>query len=223
MEKKEIAKMIDHTNLNACSTKQDIKKLCLEAMSYNFASVCVNPCFVKYAYKFLKDSNVKVCTVIGFPLGAETSISKSTSAALAVNSGADEIDMVVNLGFVKEANWKAVTEDIRSVVDSSNLVGLENDKNVIVKVILETCYLSDDEIVKVCECAEEAGADFVKTSTGFGSGGATVHAVELMKKTVGDRLKVKASGGIKTYEDAVAMINAGASRIGASSGIAIVS
>lgn len=225
MDRKEIAKIIDHTNLNACATESDIQKLCEEAKKYGFASVCVNPSFVNFAYSLLRNSSVKVCTVIGFPLGADTIDNKAASAAVAVDEGASEIDMVVNLGLVKMGEWDDLTEEITAVVDASKSVELLDGRNadsVIVKVILETCYLSDEEIVKCCECAEKAGADFVKTSTGFGTGGATVHAVELMKKTVGDRLKVKASGGIHNYEEALKMIQAGASRIGASAGIKIV-
>lgn len=221
--------MIDYTNLNACAKPEDIEKLCSQAKEYKFTSVCVNPSYVNFAYNLLKDSDVKVCTVIGFPLGADTIDNKAASAAVAVDEGASEIDMVVNLGFVKSANWEDLEEEITAVVDASKSVELldgRKDENIIVKVILETCYLTDEEIVKACECAEKAGADFVKTSTGFAimkdkdgkllPNGATVHAVELMKKTVGDRLQVKASGGIRTLEDAQKMIKAGATRIGTS-------
>ena len=231
MTTQEIAKIIDHTNLNACATKDDMKKLCYEAKTYGFASVCVNPSYVSYAAEILEGSDVKVCTVIGFPLGADTIDNKATSTAVAIDEGAEEIDMVVNLGFVKDKDWDSVYEEICAVVDASREVETEK-KHIIVKVILETCYLSDEEIVECCKCAENAGADFVKTSTGFAimkdsdgkllPNGATVHAVELMKKTVGDRLSVKASGGIRNFKDALAMVDAGASRIGTSAGVAIV-
>ena len=236
MTKQEIGKMIDHTNLNACATKKDIQKLCDEAKKYSFASVCVNPSYVSFAYEQLKDSDVKVCTVIGFPLGADTIDNKAASAAVAVDEGADEIDMVVNLGLVKEGDWEEVFEDIYAVVEASRETAAADEQNpdrkVIIKVILETCYLNDEEIVKCCECSEKAGADFVKTSTGFAilkdkdgkllPNGATEHAVALMRKTVGDRLGVKASGGVRSYEEAVKMVEAGASRIGTSSGVSIV-
>lgn len=236
MTKQEIGKMIDHTNLNACATKKDIQKLCDEAKKYSFASVCVNPSYVNFAYEQLKDSDVKVCTVIGFPLGADTIDNKAASAAVAVDEGADEIDMVVNLGLVKEGDWEEVFEDIYAVVEASRETAAADEQNpdrkVIIKVILETCYLNDEEIVKCCECSEKAGADFVKTSTGFAilkdkdgkllPNGATEHAVALMRKTVGDRLGVKASGGVRSYEEAVKMVEAGASRIGTSSGVSIV-
>nr|MBP3283150.1 deoxyribose-phosphate aldolase [Treponema sp.] len=236
MTKKEIAALIDHTNLSACATREDIRKLCSEAKEYGFASVCVNPSFVNFAYNELKGTPVKVCTVIGFPLGADTVDNKAASAAVAVDEGADEIDMVLNLSFVKEGEWDELENEIAAVVDAANSVELSDERKtrkIVVKVILETCYLSDDEIVKACECAEKAGADFVKTSTGFAilkgkdgkllPNGATVHAVELMKRTVGDRLKVKASGGVHNFDEAVAMVEAGASRIGASAGVQIVS
>ena len=231
MTTQEIAKMIDHTNLNACATSDEIERLCIEARMNEFASVCVNPSYVSFAAALLVNTGVKVCTVIGFPLGADTIDNKATSTAVAVDEGADEIDMVVNLGFVKEKDWDGVTEEISAVVDAAREV--EGDgEHIVVKVILETCYLTDDEIVECCKCAEIAGADFVKTSTGFAiikdkdgkllPNGATVHAVEVMRKTVGDRLGVKASGGIRNFADAVKMVEAGASRIGTSAGVAIV-
>ncbi|MBR6914558.1 MAG: deoxyribose-phosphate aldolase [Treponema sp.] len=235
MTRSEIAKFIDHTNLNPCATKADIKKLCDEAKEHSFASVCVNPSFVSFAYEELKNSPVKVCTVIGFPLGADTLDNKAASAAVAVDEGADEIDMVVNLALVKEGEWDELTEEIRAVVDAANSVDVVTERkveNAIIKVILETCFLSDNEIVQACRCAEKAGADFVKTSTGFAivkdsddrllPNGATVHAVSLMRQTVGNKMQVKASGGIRTFEAAAAMIEAGATRIGTSSGCAIV-
>lgn len=235
MEKKEVAKFIDHTNLNPCATEKDIKKLCEEAKEFEFASVCVNPFFVEFAAGELKGSGVKVCTVVGFPLGAATIDDIAGQAAGTVSDGAEEVDMVVNLSLVKDKKWDDVFEQIYAVRCATNdVVCDENPEGkIVLKVILETCYLTDEEIIKCCECAEKAGADFVKTSTGFAilkdkdgkllPNGATVHAVELMRKTVGDRLGVKASGGIHNFEEAVAMIEAGASRIGASAGVQIVS
>ena len=230
---KKVASLIDHTNLNPCTTKKDIEKLCEEAKKYGFASVCVNPFYVPLASKLLEGSEVKVCTVVGFPLGAVSIDDKASEAGLVVDEGAREVDMVVNLALVKDGEWDDVFEDIYAVRCAVNDVYVPGDPKIIVKVILETCYLTDEEIVKCCECAEKAGADFVKTSTGFailkGEGGkllpngATVHAVELMRKTVGDRLGVKASGGVHNWEEACAMIEAGASRIGASAGVQIVS
>lgn len=222
MTRQEIAKYIDHTNLNACATESDIEKLCSEAKEHGFASVCVNPSYVNFAYNQLSGSDVKVCTVIGFPLGADTIDNKAASAAVAVDEGADEIDMVLNLGYVKDKNWDDLYEEIYAVVCVTDEVVTESRPKPIVKVILEVCYLTDEEILKCCEICKEAGADFVKTSTGFGKGGATVHAVELMKKVAGDTMKVKAAGGIRTFEDAVKMIEAGADRIGTSNGVKII-
>lgn len=235
MTKNEIAKMIDHTILNAYATESEIKKLCVEANANNFASVCVNPCYVKTAFEELKNSQVKVCTVIGFPLGAETSEVKAFGAQNAVENGAEEIDMVINIGRAKMNDFKFVESDIKAVVDASKNAGLKLQKNVIVKVILETCYLTDEEIVSACLASKNAGADFVKTSTGFGTpkaldgtslpNGASVYHVELMKKTVGigeGALKVKASGGIRSTRAALDLVNAGADRLGTSSGIAIM-
>ena len=229
---KKIASLIDHTNLNPCSTAADIKKLCEEARAYGFASVCVNPFYVPLAATLLEGSDVKVCTVIGFPLGSCSIDDKASEAGMIVYDGAREVDMVVNLGLVKDGEWDDVFEEIYAVRCAVNDVDVPGNPKIIVKVILETCYLTDDEIVKCCECAEKAGADFVKTSTGFAilkdkdgkllSNGATVHAVALMRKTVGDRLGVKASGGIHNWEEACAMVNAGASRIGASAGVEII-
>lgn len=230
---KKIAGMIDHTNLNPCAKKADIEKLCEEAKKFGFASVCVNPFYVPLASQLLDGSSVKVCTVVGFPLGAVSIDDKASEAGLVVDEGAREVDMVVNLSMVKDAQWDDVFEDIYAVRCAINDVEVPGDPKIILKVILETCYLTDEEIVKCCECAEKAGADFVKTSTGFailkGSdgkllpNGATVHAVSLMRKTVGDRLGVKASGGVHNWEEACEMVEAGASRIGASAGVAIVS
>ncbi len=221
MENKEIAAMIDHTQLGACATQNDIEKLCGEAKKYGFASVCVNPFFVPLASELLRGTDVKVCTVIGFPLGAVSVDDKAGQASIAVDEGADEIDMVINLGLAKEHNWEELEEEIEIVTAASKEFEGAN-RTITVKVILETCYLTDDEIVEACKCAKNAGADFVKTSTGFGTGGATVHAVEIMRKTVGSEMGVKASGGIRTKEDALAMIKAGANRLGCSAGVEIV-
>lgn len=225
--------MIDHTNLNPCATKKDIEKLCDEAKKFGFASVCVNPFYVPLAATLLEGSEVKVCTVVGFPLGSVTIDDKASEAGLVVDEGAREVDMVINLGLVKDKQWDDVFEDIYAVRCAINDVFVPGDPKIILKVILETCYLTDEEIVKCCECAEKAGADFVKTSTGFAilkdpdgkllPNGATTHAVELMRKTVGDRLGVKASGGVHNWEEACALVEAGASRIGASAGVQIIS
>ncbi len=227
-----VAKMIDHTNLSPCATKKDIEKLCDEAKKYGFASVCVNPFYVPLAASLLENSDVKVCTVVGFPLGAVSIDDKASEAGLLVDEGAREIDMVINLALVKDGEWEDVFEDIYAVRCAINDVVVPGDPKITLKVILETCYLTDDEIVKCCDCAEKAGADFVKTSTGFAilkdkegkllPNGATVHAVELMRKSVGSRLGVKASGGVHNWEEACAMIKAGASRIGASAGVQII-
>ena len=222
MNNLELAKMIDHTILKANATQSDIEKLCDEAKKYNFASVCVNPYWVPLASDLLKNSTVKVCTVIGFPLGATSSESKASETEIAILQGADEVDMVINVGAMKNNQTDIVENDILSVVNSARKTGKTQNKNIIVKVILETCYLTKDEIKKACICAKNAGADFVKTSTGFGTGGATVEDVALMKKTVGETMQVKASGGIRDYETAIKMIEAGASRLGTSSGISIV-
>ncbi len=228
-----LAAKIDHTNLNPLARREDIKTLCLEAKKARFASVCVNPSFVSFCAEELFGSDVKVCTVIGFPLGADTIDNKATSAAAAVSAGALEIDMVQNLGLVKDGLWDELLDEISAVVCASRSVETEGDREVLVKVILETCFLSDDEIVKCCKIAKEAGADFVKTSTGFASkkdengnplfSGATAHAISLMRKTVGESMGVKASGGIRTKADAILMLEAGASRLGTSAGLKIVS
>ena len=222
MNNLELAKMIDHTILKADATQSDIEKLCEEAKKYNFASVCVNPYWVSFASDLLKNSTVKVCTVIGFPLGATSSESKASETEIAILQGADEVDMVINVGAMKINKTDIVENDILSVVNSARKTGKTQNKNIIVKVILETCYLTKDEIKKSCICAKNAGADFVKTSTGFGTGGATVEDVALMKETVGSSMDVKASGGIRDYETAIKMIEAGATRLGTSSGISIV-
>jgi deoxyribose-phosphate aldolase len=212
--KASIAKTIDHTVLKAVATEQQVRELCVEAKANGFASVCVNPCWVPLCAKELQASKVLVCTVIGFPLGANASAIKAEEARLAVKQGADEVDMVINIGAAKSGEWKAVEDDIREVVKAAD--------KATVKVIIETCYLNDAEKVRACEAAAKAGAHFVKTSTGFGTGGASADDVRLMRKTVGDKLKVKASGGIRSYHDAIQMLEAGADRLGASSGVAIV-
>jgi deoxyribose-phosphate aldolase len=211
----EIAYMIDHTALKPDTTKQQIKKLCQEANDNKFASVCVNPTWVSYASDLLKDSEAKVCTVIGFPLGSTTSAVKAFETSEAIKNGADEVDMVINIGALKDRNTDLVEQDIKAVVDAAK------DK-ALVKVIIETCLLTDEEKKLACELAVRAGADFVKTSTGFSTGGATVEDIRLMRETVGPEIGVKASGGVRDKEGAVLMISAGATRIGASSGVAIV-
>ncbi|WP_461867127.1 deoxyribose-phosphate aldolase [Thermococcus sp.] len=214
----EIAKFIDHTNLKAYATKEDIIKLCDEAKKYGFYAVCVNPYRVKLAKDYLseKGSNIKVATVIGFPLGATPTEVKVAEAKKALDDGADELDMVINIGALKDGDYDYVRKDIEEVVK------VAHEKEAKVKVIIETCYLTEVEKIKACELAKEAGADFVKTSTGFGTGGATVEDVRLMRKVVGEEMGVKAAGGIRTYEQALAMIEAGATRIGTSSGVKIM-
>ena len=204
---------IDHTLLKPTATKADILQLCNEAKQYHFASVCVNPCWVKLCAEVLKDSGVKVCTVIGFPLGANTSEIKAQEAALAIKEGASEVDMVINIGALKEGNTDYVYQDILAVRKAS--------EGKTLKVIIETSYLTDEEKKTVCKLCAKAGADFVKTSTGFSNAGATAEDVKLMKEASG--IKVKASGGVRTKEDALKMIEAGASRLGASAGVKIVS
>lgn len=219
MATKVSASQIDHTLLKADATRDQIRRICAEAREYRFASVCVNSCHAALVTKELQGSGVKTCCVVGFPLGAMQTTAKALEAKEAVRDGASEIDMVINVGALKEGDTAYVTEDIAAVVDA---VKKASGSSAIVKVIIETCLLTDKEKVTACECAEKAGAAFVKTSTGFSTGGATTEDVALMKKTVGDRLKVKASGGIRTHADALAMIKAGADRIGASSGIALL-
>ena len=214
METTGIAKMIDHTLLKAAATSTDIKRICAEAREYGFASVCVNSCYAKLVTQELKGTDVKTCCVVGFPLGAMSSGAKAYEARCAVEDGAGEIDMVINVGALKEGNDAFVEEDIRAVVKAA--------EPAIVKVIIETCLLTDEEKVRACTLSEKAGAAFVKTSTGFSTGGANVHDVALMKKTVGNRLQVKASGGIHTPQQAQELIAAGADRIGASNGVALL-
>ncbi|WP_159543965.1 deoxyribose-phosphate aldolase [Streptococcus halichoeri] len=210
----EINQYIDHTLLKADSVKAQIDQLIAEAKDYHFASVCINPTWVAYAAKALKDSDVKVCTVVGFPLGATSSATKAFETQTALADGADEIDMVINIGALKDGDNQAVEKDIRGVVKASG------DK--LVKVIIETCLLTDEEKVRACQLAVKAGADFVKTSTGFSTGGATLADVKLMRETVGPDFGVKASGGARSFEDAKAFIEAGATRIGTSAGVAIM-
>ena len=210
-----IAEYIDHTLLKADAGKEDIERICREAAEYGFASVCVNSCWVSLVSSLLKGTGVHVCTVVGFPLGAMSSRGKADETAEAVRDGADEIDMVLNIGYLKSGMLAEAEEDIKAVRNAC--------QGKILKVIIETCLLTDDEKRTACALAVSAGADFVKTSTGFSTGGATVHDVALMKEAVRDKgLKVKASGGIRNYKDARAMVEAGADRIGASAGIAIV-
>ena len=211
---KNIAKYIDHTLLKPDATTAQVKKICDEAKEYGFASVCVNPTHVSFVAKELSGSDVKTCVVVGFPLGANTSETKAYEAKDVIAKGAQEVDMVINIGAAKEGNWELVQSDIAAVVGAAD--------GTLVKVIIETCLLTDEEKVKACEAAVAAGADFVKTSTGFSTGGATADDIALMRKTVGPNLGVKASGGVRDYAGAKAMIDAGATRIGASAGIAIV-
>lgn len=207
-------KTIDHTILNPDATKDEVIKVIDEAKAYDFASVCLEPCWVTFAAERLADSEVKVCTVIGFPLGANTKTVKAFEAKEAVENGADEVDMVLNIGALKSGEYDLVLEDMKAVREAA--------KDAVVKVILETCLLTDEEKKKACALAKEAGMDFVKTSTGFSTAGATTDDVKLMREAVGDAMGVKASGGIRDRETAEAMIAAGASRIGASKSIAIV-
>lgn len=209
-----IANQIDHTLLKAEATRADIRRICAEAREYGFASVCVNSCYAALVSEELKGTGIKTCCVVGFPLGAMETRAKAYEAKCAVEDGAGEIDMVLNIGALKEGNDTLVEADIRAVVEAS--------KPAIVKVIIETCLLSDEEKVRACALSERAGAAFVKTSTGFSKAGANAADVALMRKTVGDRLQVKAAGGIHTPEQAQELIAAGADRIGASNGIALL-
>lgn len=206
---------IDHTLLKQQASEEEIIKVCAEAKKYEFASVCANAYYTSLVRKELEGTNVKTCIVVGFPLGATTKEVKAFEAKQAIENGAQEIDMVVNVGAIKSNKYDVVKDDIKAVVDASKGCAL-------VKVIIETCLLTDEEKIKVCQIAKEVGADFVKTSTGFSTGGATVHDVKLMRETVGSEMGVKAAGAVRTTADAKAVIDAGASRIGASSSIAIV-
>lgn len=214
MEKKDIAKIIDHTILKPEASVDAVEKICKEALEHKFASVCINPCHVALCSKLLKDSSVKVCTVIGFPLGATTKEVKVFETKNAIDNGAEEVDMVINIGALKDKNYDYVKEDIKSVVEAAK-------GKALTKVIIETCLLTDDEKIIACKLSKEAGADFVKTSTGFSKGGATKEDVKLMRDTVGVNMGVKASGGVRSTEDALNVIEAGASRIGASASISI--
>ena len=218
ISRNEMARYIDHTNLRPDATSRDIKVLCDEAATNGFASVCVNPVYAALAAARLSDTGIKVCTVVGFPLGAVTTETKAAEASCAVSQGAREIDMVLPVGMLKEGRDDAVGRDITQVVCA--VTGA--DPGGIVKVIIETCLLNDGEKIKACRIAESAGAHFVKTSTGFASGGAVTHDVALMRKSVSSSIGVKASGGIRSAAQAVAMIRAGATRIGTSSGILIL-
>ncbi|AEG59732.1 deoxyribose-phosphate aldolase [Desulforamulus ruminis] len=213
-----LASMIDHTVLKSSTTVEQIHRLCAEAEEFGFASVCVNPCYVPLAADLLKDSKVKVCTVIGFPLGANTTATKIFEAKDAIQLGADELDYVVNISDVLNNRFDRIKKEMEEFVQVRSTAS----KPVMIKIILETCYLTDEQIKRLCELAKESGLDFVKTSTGFGTGGATAAHVQLMRETVGPNVGVKASGGIRNYQDAMTMVEAGANRIGASSGIAIV-
>lgn len=210
----DIAARIDHTLLKATATSDEVRELCREAREYQFASVCINPAYVPLASELLRGSPVKVCTVVGFPLGATTMFAKAAETKEAVANGADEIDMVINIGALKNGEDHLVEEDMRAVVQAAS--------GRVTKAIFETALLSDDEVVRACRMAKRAGLDYVKTSTGFGPGGATVHHVALMRKTVGRSMGVKASGGVRDLEGAREMIAAGATRIGASASVKIV-
>lgn len=209
------AKMIDHTLLKTDAQKKDLDKLLLEAKKYNFMSVCVSPIWVKYAAEQLKDTNVKVCTVIGFPQGATPTEVKVFETKNAIENGATEVDMVIPVGVLKDKDYIVVENDIRAVVEAAK-------SKALTKVIIETCLLTDEEKIMACKLSKSAGADFVKTSTGFSTAGATVKDIRLMRETVGEQMGVKASGGVRSREDADAMIKAGATRIGTSNGVKIV-
>lgn len=219
LSKQELAGYIDHTQLKPVATYEDIEKLCSEAKEYGFYSVCVNSCYVKYAVEKLAGSNVKVAATVGFPLGTASAGAKAFEAAEAIKAGASEIDMVMNVGLLKSGDYFAVREDMEAVVKAAKQI----NPDAKVKIILEMCYLNPSEKVIACQLARDAGADFVKTSTGFGPGGATVEDVQLMKKLVGDSMGVKAAGGIRDLKTTMVMIEAGATRIGASAGVAIIS
>ena len=217
LSREKLAKMIDSTNVKATASRSDIEKLCKDAVHHGFGCVCVNPIYVKLASQLLKGSDVKVCSTVGFPFGATLPEIKALEAIKAVENGAQELDMVINLSALKSGNYEAVKKDIAAVVDAKRL-----DERIIVKVIIETACLTDEEKVVACKLAKDAGADFVKTCTGFFGKGATVEDVRLMRQTVGEAMGVKAAGGIRTYADAVAMIRAGANRIGTSTAVQII-
>ncbi|TAK50670.1 MAG: deoxyribose-phosphate aldolase [Bacteroidetes bacterium] len=213
----DLARMIDHTLLKPEATKEEVTKLCNEAKKYNFASVCINPSYVRLCAQILRDTAVKVCTVIGFPLGATSTASKAFESEQALRDGATELDMVINVGMLKSGEYEYVENDMFAVSTTARRYG------ALTKVILETALLTDEEKVKACMLAKRAGMDFVKTSTGFSKGGATVGDIALMRKVVGSAMGVKASGGVRTREDALAMVASGADRIGASASVKIVS
>ena len=210
-----IAAMIDHTLLKPDATKKQIETLCQEAKDHKFFSVCVNPAWVSTVKNLLTGSDVKICTVIGFPLGATTTETKVFETKNVIDLGADEVDMVINIGALKDGNYQLVEEDIRAVVEVAN-------HRALTKVIIETSLLTDEEKKRACELAVKAGADFVKTSTGFSGGGATAEDISLMRQTVGPHIGVKASGGVRSVQDALRVIEAGATRIGASASVAII-
>ncbi|MGB9749678.1 MAG: deoxyribose-phosphate aldolase [Caldisericia bacterium] len=214
MNKNDLARLIDHTLLKSDTKIDDIKKLCEEAIKYQFYSVCINPCYVKIAKDFLQKKDIKVCTVISFPLGASTTKNKINETEEAIKNGADEIDMVMNIGMFKSNQYDYVYDEISSI---KKIV-----KNKILKVIIETSILNQDEKIKASEIVKKSGADFVKTSTGFSQGGATKEDILLIRKTVGENFGIKASGGIKTYKQAIELIDAGATRIGSSSSVKIM-
>ncbi|HOJ92272.1 MAG TPA: deoxyribose-phosphate aldolase [Dictyoglomaceae bacterium] len=214
MDKKTLAKMIDHTLLKPIATTKDIEKLCLEAIEYGFYSVCINSCYIPLAKNFLEGTDIKICTVIDFPLGASATSIKVFQVSKTLELGANEFDMVINIGALKDRRRDYLANEIREIVKAA--------ENHIVKVIIETCYLTDDEKVYATEIIKESGAHFVKTSTGFGTGGATVEDILLLKRVAGEDLKIKASGGIRDFEQALNMIKAGADRIGASNSVSIV-
>jgi len=217
ISRKELTKMMDSTNVKATATKDEIEKLCREAIQLGFHCAVVNPVYVKFASKHLENSNVKVCSTVGFPFGISLPEIKALEAVKAVEEGAEELDMVINLSAFKSGDYEFVKQDIAAVLDVKRL-----SKDIIVKVIIETDYLSREEKILACKLVKEAGADFVKTSTGLFGKGATIEDVKLMRQTVGNSMGVKAAGGIRTYADAVAMIEAGANRIGTSSAVAII-
>lgn len=216
MKKNEVAKLIDHTILKPETVRADVERICREALEYGFASVCVNPCWVPLVSKALAGSDVKVCSVIAFPFGATATAAKVAESEIAVGEGATELDMVINIGALRSGDQALVRGDIAAVCSAAH------SRGAIVKVIIESALLTDEQIIAVSQLSQEASADFVKTSTGFASGGATAASVELMRRTVGPAMGVKASGGIRTLEDLTKMVAAGASRIGASAGIQIV-
>jgi deoxyribose-phosphate aldolase len=217
ISKEQLAKIIDSTLVKATATKNEVEKLCMEAVQYGFGCVVVNPSYVKLASSLLEDTSVKVCSTVGFPFGISLPEIKALEAVKAVENGASELDMVINLGALKSGDYDLVRQDIRAVVDVKRL-----SEEIIVKVIIETPLLTTDEKITACKLVKEIGADFVKTSTGLFGGGATVEDVRLMRQVVGEKVGVKAAGGIRTYADAVAMIEAGANRIGTSTAVAII-